>query len=241
MKRIKSLVRKSKYLVPTSVAAAVIGIGLTVAFFTDIEAAVNHITAGTVEISVEETLEDLVKSEIGVTSNGKSESYVRLWIGIPDVTYEYTEGENVRTGVQAQIKTVDSRIWTAAEWTAADRIPAVVLRSDGTREDARWEKLDDYWYLSVTLHQGERAEFLSSVTYPGLWDDEAGDGSGGLVSPLPSGITTDMLTIPVLSEVIQADNIPISGEDRQSAEAARRAFEYVHQAEADRADTGNQV
>ena len=72
--------------------------------------------------------------------------------------------------------------------------------------------------VSETLNQGDYVEFLTSVTYPGLMRD-------GKVE-LPDGITFDMLTIPIVSEAVQAEGIDVGG--ATGADAAYQAFQIVN-------------
>lgn len=72
---------------------AILAIGATVAFFTDIEAAVNSISTGKVEVEVEENVSGLTKSSIGVKATGTSECYVRIRVDIPTLTYTYKDDD----------------------------------------------------------------------------------------------------------------------------------------------------
>ena len=72
---------------------AILTIGTTIAFFTDIEAAVNSITTGKIQIDINEKVDGLTKNDIGVRAAGKSECYVRIRADIPTVTYKYTDSE----------------------------------------------------------------------------------------------------------------------------------------------------
>ena len=61
---------------------------------------------------------------------------------------------------------------------------------------------------------GDYVEFLTSVTYPSLMRDRKVE--------LPDGITFDMLTIPSVSEAVQAEGIDVGG--ATGADAAYQAF-----------------
>lgn len=63
---------------------AILTIGTTIAFFTDIEAAVNSITTGKIQIDINEKVDGLTKNDIGVRAAGKSECYVRIRADIPN-------------------------------------------------------------------------------------------------------------------------------------------------------------
>ena len=184
---------------------AILTIGTTIAFFTDIEAAVNSITTGKIQIDINEKVDGLTKNDIGVRAAGKSECYVRIRADIPTVTYKYTDSEGQGQDGSAWIiyPGNESGVNIAA-WNTINEMSVLITRG--------------YWYLSETLNQGDYVEFLTSVTYPGLMRD-------GKVE-LPDGITFDMLTIPIVSEAVQAEGIDVGG--ATGADAAYQAFQIVN-------------
>lgn len=200
---------------------AILTIGTTIAFFTDIEAAVNSITTGKIQIDIEEKVDGLTKNDIGVRAAGKSECYVRIRADIPTVTYKYTDSDGQEQDGSArviypggEIKGVD-----IATWNTIDEMYAEISRASGIPDSAIWTRKDDgYWYLSGTLNRGDYAKFLISVTYPGLMRN-------GKVE-LPDGITHDMLTIPIISEAVQAEGIDVG--DATGVDAAYQAFRIVN-------------
>lgn len=201
MKNITKWFKKSMHLSLALLVIAVLGIGLTVAFFTDTEGAINRVTVGKINITTGEDVSGLTKSNIDVTSNGTSEAYVRMRVDIPTITYTYINEAGVPTEGQAQITDLNNNVITASQWTQLTSIKAIVVRADGTKDDkVTWDKESDgFWYLSTTLKQGDKAKILAEITYPGLWDEK----TGKLVSPLPAGLTEDMLTIVITSEAVQ--------------------------------------
>lgn len=204
MKNITKWFKKSMHLSLALLVIAVLGIGLTVAFFTDTEGAINRVTVGEINITTGEDVSGLTKSNIDVTSNGTSEAYVRMRVDIPTITYTYINEDGIPTEGQAQITDLDNQKITAAQWAKLTKIKAIVVRADGTKDDkVTWNKASDgFWYLSTTLKQGDKAKILAEITYPGLWDDSDKD-NPHLVNPLPDGLTKDMLTIVITSEAVQ--------------------------------------
>jgi len=193
---------------------AILGIGMTVAYFTDIEAAVNSITTGKIEIETNENVEDLTKRGIGVASAGKSKCYVRMRVDIPNVEYAIG-GETKKAEIKVPNGNGDEL--TIDNWNAVSQIDTTVQSGGKT---AKWVKMEDgFWYLSAPLDPGESAVLISSITYPGLWEN------GKLLDPMPDGLTADMLTIPITSEAVQADNIEVS--PAEGADAAKLAFDIV--------------
>ena len=205
---------------------AILAIGTTIAFFTDIEAAVNKITTGKIEIDIEETIDGLKKSDIGVRATGKSECYVRIRADIPTVTYQYTdENGSVQEGSARITYYIDkdgkTKEVSIAQWNSVETMHANIVDKSGKTESASWVNRfgDGYWYLSKTLNPGDYASFLESVTYPGLIKN-------GKVE-LPDGITYDMLTIPIISEAVQADGVNVGA--ATGADAAIAAFKIVNE------------
>lgn len=192
---------------------AVLGIGLTLAYLTDVETAFNRFSVSEVQITTEETAEALTKKDIGVSAQGTSKCYVRMRVDIPDVTYPL-EGQS-EPG-QAQI-TLANRTITGTQWQTF-KGPVTAVLASGTAE---WKKIGDFWYLSIPLKKGEKAYLINEITYPGLYDAE----KEKMVSPLPDGLTEAMLSITVTSEAVQADGIDVG--DESGAEAAFKAFQTV--------------
>lgn len=196
--------------------AAILGIAATIAMFTDLEAAVNRITTGKIEIETDEEAGALTKTKIGVTSTGKSECYVRMRVDVPTVKYKIQDIEK-----EALIITLENREYTATEWGQLETgasLPAAL--NSGT---SSWIKREDgYWYLNTTFNQNESAKILSKITYPDLWDMQRRK----VVDPLPDGLTMDMLSISIVSEAVQVEGIDVGG--ATGAEAAYKAFKAVN-------------
>lgn len=204
---------------------AILAIGATVAFFTDIEAAVNSISTGKVEVEVEENVSGLTKSSIGVKATGTSECYVRIRVDIPTLTYTYKDAdgnEQVGSAVVTYKPTEGPSVSKQIDaWNRnGSDIYVSNLYNNGTTPASWVYKGDGYWYLSTTLTPGTEggnyAEFLKSVTYPNLIQN----------GKLPDGITEDMLAIPIIAEAVQADNMDVDG--KTGAEVAYAAFEKAN-------------
>ena len=219
--KIKWLKRPAHFAL-TLLVIAILGIGTTIAFFTDIEAAVNSITFGKITIETHEHVEGLTKTDIKVTATGSSECYVRIRVDVPTVTYEYEDNGEKKIGT-AQVTASGLMPRSAQEWEEyAGAISTQVYRVDGTGSRLReWIKKEDgFWYLSDILQKGDVVTFIDEITYPGLWDGTK------VVDPLPDGLTLDMLTIPIISEAIQVEGIDVGG--AEGADAAYRAFQIVN-------------
>lgn len=231
MKSIKKWLNKSKFMAAALALTATLGVGMTVAYFTDIETAINKVLIGNVDISTDEAVTGIIKENIGITAAGTAESYIRVRVDIPELTYTYTvtEGGTEKSlEGQALITTFDnpSVELTAVQWnTGNGPLTAAVTRyneEDNTtsEETAFWYKLDDgFWYLSTTLDEGDKAQIIKSLTYPGLWDST----TDAMVDPLPMGVTLDMLSIPITSEAVQVENLNVESAGAGESDAARKA------------------
>ena len=219
MKYIKKWIKSPIHIMVSLMLILVLGVG-SIAFFTDMESIANIIRIGNMGIETEETLDGLNKETIGVKVSGNTACYVRIRVDVPTVSYEDAEG-NLH---QAMIKLpgVDNEI-TASVWKNYDQ--AIRVSQDG--KPFVWEKKEDgFWYLNKTLSSNETVTFIESISYDDLFTvDEDGNKS------LPGNITLDMLSIPITSEAVQAENIPVG--DMSGTDAAYAAFQYVAQASAD--------
>ena len=207
---------------------AILAIGATVAFFTDIEAAVNSISTGKVEVEVEEKVDGLTKSGIGVKATGTSKCYVRIRVDIPTLTYTYTykdaDGkEQVGSAVVTYKPQTGSSVSAMVDvWnsTGSDIYVSDLYDKNGTISASWVRKEDGYWYLSTALDPAQdgckKAIFLEAVTYPNLIQN----------GKLPDGITEDMLAIPIIAEAVQADNMDVGS--ATGADAAYAAFEKAN-------------
>ncbi len=205
---------------------AILAIGATVAFFTDIEAAVNSISTGKVEVEVEEKVDGLTKSGIGVKATGTSKCYVRIRVDIPTLMYTYKDadgnkqvGSAVVTYKLTEGQSVSKQI-DAWNCNGSDIYVSDLYDKNGTISASWVRKEDGYWYLSTALDPAQdgckKAIFLEAVTYPNLIQN----------GKLPDGITEDMLAIPIIAEAVQADNMDVGS--ATGADAAYAAFEKAN-------------
>lgn len=229
MEKRKKWIKRPAHLALALLLIAILGIGSTIAFFTDIEAAVNSIKFGNIKIETNEEVNGLTKTNIGVTATGKSECYVRMRVDVPTVKYEYTANGKVETGTamvtysSGGSSTVSGEKWNELQ----EPIKVLIQRADGkTSEKADWNKIKGFWYLSTTLNPGDSVKLIDSITYPGLWVREEGAQTGHMIDPLPDGLTFDMMTIPIVSEAVQAEGIDVGASS--GSEAAYEAFRIVN-------------
>ena len=222
MKDKKKMLNKSMKFGLALLLIAILAIGATVAFFTDIEAAVNSITTGKVEVEVEEKVDGLTKSGIGVKATGTSKCYVRIRVDIPTLTYTYKDadgneqvGSAVVTYKPTEGPSVSKQI-DAWNRNGSDIYVSDLYDKNGTISASWVRKEDGYWYLSTALDPAQdgckKAIFLEAVTYPN--------------GKLPDGITEDMLAIPIIAEAVQADNMDVGS--ATGADAAYAAFEKAN-------------
>lgn len=221
MKDKKKMLNKSMKFGLALLLIAILAIGATVAFFTDIEAAVNSITTGKVEVEVEEKVDGLTKSRIGVKATGTSKCYVRIRVDIPTLTYTYKDavGSAVVTYKPTEGPSVSKQI-DAWNRNVSDIYVSDLYDKNGTISASWVRKEDGYWYLSTALDPAQdgckKAIFLEEVTYPNLIQN----------GKLPDGITEDMLAIPIIAEAVQADNMDVGS--ATGADAAYAAFEKAN-------------
>ncbi len=227
MEKRKKWIKRPAHLALALLLIAILGIGSTIAFFTDIEAAVNSIKFGNIEIETNEEVDGLTKTNIGVTAAGKSECYVRMRVDVPTVEYEYTANGKVEKGM-AQVFWSSGGILVSDDvlkWSEVNSMEAIITPARTPQEKVTWElKKDGFWYLSTKLSPGESAELLRAITFSGLWDAT----NKRMVAPLPDGVTLDMLTIPITSEAVQAEGFGTELDGLDGADAAMKAFKIVN-------------
>lgn len=218
MKRKKAWFKSPIHIMAPLLVASVMIMG-TVAYFTDVEAVVNTIRFGQISIETNETVSGLTKSNIGVTAQGNADCFVRIRVDVPTVSYTYTGEDGQEYTAQAMITLPGGEKIPDSEWLNYSK-PITI----GVGESAyTWHKNaeDGFWYLDKTLSSGETALFINSIEYQNLY----------LNRELVGGITEDMLTIPITSEAVQADNIVDDIQDhpdyQSGAELAMEAFDRV--------------
>ncbi len=199
MKSIKEWFKKSKNWSMALLLIAILGVGMTMAYFTDIETAINSFTVGSIGTETDEKVEGVTKTGVGVIATGNSECYVRMRVDIPTTKYVGIDGIEHQAMITL-VKASDDNAITATVWnnyTSKTEIPASIIQ-DGEiiNSEAKWKKYSDgFWYLSTVLQKNQKATIVDKITYPGLMQD-------GVVV-LPDGVTYDMLTISITSEAVQ--------------------------------------
>ena len=208
MKRKKAWFKSPIHIMAPLLVASVMIMG-TVAYFTDVEAVVNTIRFGQISIETNETVSGLTKSNIGVTAQGNADCFVRIRVDVPTVSYTDANGEKQ----EAQITLPNDNEMGVSKWLKLTKIES---------GDYTWVKGDDgFWYLNEKISQETKVLFIKKISYENLYTVDA---SGNRT--LPGNITEDMLTIPITSEAVQADNI-VDDSSKTGAELAMEAFDRV--------------
>ena len=208
MKRKKAWFKSPIHIMAPLLVASVMIMG-TVAYFTDVEAVVNTIRFGQISIETNEEVSGLTKSNIGVTAQGNADCFVRIRVDVPTVSYTDANGEKQ----EAQITLPNDNEMGVSKWLKLTKIES---------GDYTWVKGDDgFWYLNEKISQETKVLFIKKISYENLYTVDA---SGNRT--LPGNITEDMLTIPITSEAVQADNI-VDDSSKTGAELAMEAFDRV--------------
>ena len=210
MKRKKAWFKSPIHIMAPLLVASVMIMG-TVAYFTDVEAVVNTIRFGQISIVTNEEVSGLTKSNIGVTAQGNADCFVRIRVDVPTVSYTDANG----TKHEAKITLPNDNEMGVSEWLNLTKIKS---------ESYTWVKGDDgFWYLNEKIPLGTEVLFIKKISYENLYTVDA---SGN--KTLPGNITEDMLTIPITSEAVQADNIVDDLEGTVfGADLAKVAFDRV--------------
>lgn len=183
--------KKSKILIGVFSLAlvAVIGIGSTLAYFTDTKNVSNSVTMGSVAITLTNT--DVLPGTLTpgaaytvnptVTSTGASSAYIRVKVDL----LQDTEGTGVYTAVAGNSLTVGSTTITPESFFAAA---------------TGWTKgtTDGYYYYNTVLNQNDTA-LLAAVT----------GGYTFTVNPLWGNEVANLkLKLAFTAEAIQSTNLP---------------------------------
>ena len=207
MKRKKAWFKSPIHIMAPLLVASVMIMG-TVAYFTDVEAVVNTIRFGQISIETNEEVNGLTKNNIGVTAQGNADCFVRIRVDVPTVSYTDANGEEQ----EAQITLPDDSKMGVSDWLEFTEVKS---------GSYTWVKGDDgFWYLDTKIKRGTGVLFIKEISYENLYTN---DGTG---PKLPGNITEDMLTIPITSEAVQADNI-VDDSSKTGVELAMEAFNRV--------------
>lgn len=179
MSRIKKWLSRPKYLLLIVLGIFILGAGVTIAYFSDTERAVNIVNMGKV---THDTVEEAIGSEkknVGVKVTGRSECYVRIMVTIP-------KSEQLVDHIT--IKNANGQDIPVTTWYGYSK--GAVLPSNNT---GTWiYGGDGYWYFSEPLDKDDGEVYiLSSIKY----------------HDLPKDLNKEQLTIVVYSESVQTEHI----------------------------------
>lgn len=162
---------------------AVVGIGATLAYFTDTDERTNTVTMGHVDITLTEEGETLpggglVFNDVMPGDTKDKEPVITL----------VEDSQDAYVRMQMEIQVTDGNI-------SEDDIEELTqgLTEDITGVDTGWYLgSDGYYYYNKSLSAGESVTFFDTVTIPGSWKNNTADGT---------------FTIKLTAEAIQAANI----------------------------------
>lgn len=202
--------------------AILLCMGASIAFFTDSSSIHAGWRAGSVQVETLEEEDGMSIGQIRVRSSGSTECYVRMRADIPTISWKVLKNLRWTTKqVAIRLPGEESSI-TADDWQKLEEIPTVVVSRDGTRQEASWIRQEDgFWYLDKSMEYGDEAVLIEELDYPELSQELLQELSQKL-----QGVNAEMLTVPVVSEAVQARNLS-AGED--GSLAAVEAFRIVQE------------
>ena len=164
-----------------------IGIGATLAYFTDKDAATNVITMGHVDIDlVEEQFDEDTNDTKKITNVKPGDTFTKD----PKIIVSAdSERAYVRTKLEVNIELKNDAVVTEEEKQALIDL----INIDKTK----WVESDGYYYYQGVLNPGDELYFFSTVTIPSDWGNK---------------FVNAEITIDVKAEAIQSDNFtPTNG------------------------------
>lgn len=178
---------KNKKLLTAAASAAlvaVVGIGATLAYFTDTDEVSNVVTMGHVDITLSEEEAGNIPGE-GLTFDNVMPG--DTLDKTPVITLnDDSQDAYVRMKMEIQVTSGDISDYDIEELRQG-------LTEDITGTDTGWYLgADGYYYYNQSLSAGEDVTFFDTVTIPGSWKNNTADGS---------------FTIKLTAEAIQAANI----------------------------------
>nr|WP_317283094.1 SipW-dependent-type signal peptide-containing protein [uncultured Sellimonas sp.] len=183
--------RKKATLVCSAALVGVIGIGATLAYFTDSDEATNVVTMGHVDISLNEGYDESEGKGADEIIGGEGMVFDNIMPGdtlskIPKIVVE-PDSQDAYVRMKMDIETdADSDI------TEADINELESRLSNQITEGTGWAYDGEYYYYNKSLSAGEEAEFFRTVTIPETWKNNT---------------TDDTFRIKLQAEAIQAENI----------------------------------
>lgn len=191
MENVKKWFSKPKYIVFAVLLVALLGIGSTIAMFTDTEKAVNTINIGKGEIVVDEDPVGFSKENVGITNTGDVPVYVRMRVDAPqDISY-FDKNGNKKT--------------------------LITLFNPESPADWEYNAVDGYYYYhggspEGVVNAGERKQLFTSVV---LADKETGTEAKLTKEDIAS--IGHLLDITVYGECVQSDNLQIDPKTPENA------------------------
>ena len=210
---------KKKALITTAAAVAlvaVVGIGSTLAYFTDSESRTNTVTFGHVDIDFDEPnydpgddddiIENLVpgaeiRKDPTITAVAGSEAmYIRAKIEYKVLNskgeeLDLTDAEVAKVWNAAKFQQLENQIVRVTEWGEGEDGEKIPVKSEALIESAAWVKsADGYYYYQPKVEKSKKDQpivFFDYVTIPAVWQNEVADMSIQLI---------------VSAEAIQADS-----------------------------------
>lgn len=188
--------RKKVLAAATSVAlVAVVGIGATLAYFTDSEEQTNVVTMGHVDIDLTETSEedDAVLTEDGLQFDNVMPGDVVS--KVPTITVA-DDSQDAYIRVKMDISAEEG-----SGITDEDLAELESRLSNQITEGTGWTYDGEYYYYDKVMTAGESVDFFESVTVPETWANNTADES---------------FSIKLTAEAIQADNMTPERMDGES-------------------------
>lgn len=227
---------KKKALITTVAAVALVaavGIGSTLAYFTDSENETNVVTFGHVDISLYEPEVSLkedgtsyeIKEDAKTTTEGVEYGHVTPGEVLPKVPTIEVNKASERAYLRARLMIFDEKesflVADEGQKTKVEELIENIAFHDGwvmgQDEDGNW---DGYFYYKDIVNPGEKQVIFNQVTIPATWGNEVAD------------VT---FKIDVTAEAVQADNFtPVTdanGNIISWGDVAVESFEAEPQAE----------
>lgn len=169
--------RKLLTLVLALTLVGAVGIGATLAYFTDKAEVANVITLGHVDITLTENQVDNTTGEYvqtaDITEEGLTFDDVLPGQTVPKNPTITVADDSENCYVRATV-TVESEDGISAEYLA---LLEDALKADITKEGSNWTYADGYYYYAAELTAEDAVVLFEEVTIPGEWDNAVADKS----------------------------------------------------------------
>lgn len=180
--------KKLLVLLTSLTLVAVVGIGATLAYFTDNDAATNVITMGHVDVELDEPNFD--KPVDDPTTPDVDESEEEKDNTIEDVTpgQKIVKDPTITVAEDSE----DAYVRATVDFTGLTAEQEAALLANINIDDTVWYLAEDgYYYYNAKLTAGESVQLFTEVVVPETWGNEVAD------------LTFEII---VSAEAIQADN-----------------------------------